>query len=291
MIEGHGDDLYKYGRPVKVNFSSNLTNWIDPAPLRTFLSERVGEVLSVYPEPSPFTLEARLARLLRLSPDNICVTSGATEAIYLVAQSYARSRSAVMQPTFSEYADACRIHGHRVSSLYQWPAHGHLPADVRMVWLCNPNNPTGGVWEKDFLLAQIQKNPDVLFVIDQSYEAFTLAPLFSAREASEMPNVLLLHSLTKRYAMPGLRLGYLTGPASLGMPGRERAVRVPAPGGRRMGCVGFGHPFLLGSSPNGVCLCPEGLPDARARASHPRRFQFRGAGQCLFPCFHPAGRR
>lgn len=215
MIEGHGDDLYKYERPVKVNFSSNLTNWIDPAPLRTFLSERVGEALSVYPEPSPFTLEARLARLLRLSPDNICVTSGATEAIYLVAQSYARSRSAVMQPTFSEYADACRIHGHRVSSLYQWPAHGHLPADVRMVWLCNPNNPTGGVWEKDFLLAQIQKNPDVLFVIDQSYEAFTLAPLFSAREASEMPNVLLLHSLTKRYAMPGLRLGYLTGPVPL----------------------------------------------------------------------------
>ena len=215
MIEGHGDDLYTYDRPIECNFSSNLTNWIDPTPLAAHLSGRVGEVLSRYPEPRPFTLESRLARLLRLAPDNVCVTNGATEAIYLAAQAFAGAKSAVLQPTFSEYADACRICGHRVVSLYQWPAHGRLPEDVRMVWLCNPNNPTGTVVEKDALAALVERHPHVVFVIDQSYENFTLRPFFSAREASDYPNVLLLHSLTKRYAMPGLRLGYLTGPAPL----------------------------------------------------------------------------
>ncbi len=215
MIEGHGDDLYKYKYPIRINFSSNLTDWIDATPLRLFLRERVGEVLSVYPEPRPFTLESRIASHLHLLPDNVCVTNGATEAIYLIAQTFTGIRSAVLQPTFSEYADAARMYGHRVVSLYQWPAHGRLPEDLQMLWLCNPNNPTGQVQDKEALALLVENNPQVLFVIDQSYEDFTFKPLFSACEAAKYPNVLLLHSLTKRYAMPGLRLGFLTGPAPL----------------------------------------------------------------------------
>lgn len=215
MIEGHGDDLYKYSRPIRVNFSSNLTNWIDPSSLCTFLRERMEEILSAYPEPCPFTLEGRLASVLRISPDNVCVTNGATEAIYLIAQSFAGARSAVLHPTFSEYADACRLHGHRVNSLYQLPDNGRLPEGLQMLWMCNPNNPTGGVVDKETLLSLIDGNKNVVFVIDQSYEDFTLKSVLSAREAVDFPNVLLLHSMTKRYAMPGLRLGYFTGPAAL----------------------------------------------------------------------------
>ena len=215
MIEGHGDDLYKYHRPIIANFSSNLTNWIDPAPLKDYLRQHVDETVSAYPEPQPYTLEARLAEAWGIRPDQVCATNGATEAIYLIAQSYAGGRSAVLQPTFSEYADACRIHGHRVTSLFQWPEHDRLPEDLRMLWLCNPNNPTGQVTDKSRLIHLAESNPHVLFVIDQSYEDFTLQPLFTAKEAAEMPNVLLLHSLTKRYSMPGLRLGYVTGNASL----------------------------------------------------------------------------
>ena len=215
MIEGHGDDLYKYNRPITANFSSNLTNWIDPTALKTWLRERMDEAISTYPEPQPYTLEARVAKVSGIQPEQVCVTSGATEAIYLLAQSFADVRSAVLQPTFSEYADACRIHGHQVISLYHLPGNGRLPEDLRMLWLCNPNNPTGQVVDKDLLLRLATDNPHILFVIDQSYEDFTLKPLLAAREAVEMPNVLLLHSLTKRYAMPGLRLGYLTGNASV----------------------------------------------------------------------------
>lgn len=215
MIEGHGDDLYKYSRPITANFSSNLTNWIDPTPLKAYLQQHIGEVVTSYPEPQPYTLEARVAETSGIRPDQVCVTNGATEAIYLIAQSYAGQRSAVLQPTFSEYADACRIHGHRVTSLFHLPEHDRLPDDLQMLWLCNPNNPTGQVLDKSHLIRLAEYNPHVLLVIDQSYENFTQKPVLTAREAVDLPNVVLIHSLTKRYAMPGLRLGYLTGHSSI----------------------------------------------------------------------------
>lgn len=215
MIEGHGDDLYKYSSPITANFSSNLTNWIDPTPLKDYLHEHIGEAISIYPEPQPYTLESHIAETLGVQPGQVCVTNGATEAIYLIAQSFAGERSTVLQPTFSEYADACRIHGHHITSLFHLPKNGKLPEALRMLWLCNPNNPTGEVQEKHTLLQLAENNSHVIFVIDQSYENFTLKPLLTTQEAVKRPNILQIHSLTKRYSMPGLRLGYLTGDSSL----------------------------------------------------------------------------
>ena len=120
------------------------------------------------------------------------------------------------------------MHGHRVTSLYQLPQaqDGYLlPDDVRMFWLCNPNNPTGTVVDKEYMRELIEHNPQVCFIIDQSYEFFTLCQLFSPEEAVEYSNVLLLHSMTKRYAVPGLRLGYVTGNSGLLV--RLRTNRMP----------------------------------------------------------------
>ena len=227
MIEGHGDDSYKYTHPITANFSSNVYCKVDLSNLKAHLCSRM-ETIGNYPEPEPYTLEVRLARKYRLSTDSVCVTNGATEAIYLIAQTFRGTHTAILQPTFSEYADACRMHGHRVMSLYQLPAAKDnylLPEDLRMLWLCNPNNPTGTVTAKAYLTELIEHNPQVCFVIDQSYEYFTLQPLFAASEAAAFPNVLLLHSMTKRYAVPGLRLGYVTGDA--GLLRRLRTNRMP----------------------------------------------------------------
>ncbi|AVM53431.1 L-threonine O-3-phosphate decarboxylase [Bacteroides zoogleoformans] len=226
MIEGHGDDSYKYSRPITVNFSSNIYGKADLSALKAHLCDCIrgidarlpADCLSSYPEPEPYTLEARLAARHNLPADSVCVTNGATEAIYLIAQTFRGTHTAVLQPTFSEYADACRMHVHRVVSLYQLPAgkeRYRLPEKVRMLWLCNPNNPTGSVVEKERLVKLVEQNPQVCFIIDQSYEHFTLKSLFSPAEAMVWPNVLLLHSMTKRYAVPGLRLGYVTGASNL----------------------------------------------------------------------------
>lgn len=212
MIEGHGDDSYKYQHPITSNFSSNVYNKVNLSGLQAHLCSRIASI-SGYPEPEPYTLEARLAKRHGLPADAVCVTNGATEAIYLIAQTFRGACTAIFMPTFSEYADACRIHGHQLTSLYT--LHQDLPEEVRMLWICNPNNPTGEVHDKEFLRELIEKYPKVCFVIDQSYEYFTLQELFTAEEAAEYPNVLLLHSMTKRYAIPGLRLGYITASGDL----------------------------------------------------------------------------
>lgn len=205
MIEGHGDDAYKY-KAIKINFSSNVYNHVDHSGLYQYLSRQM-ESIRTYPEPEPYSLEKVLAERFRLSSEEVCVTNGATEAIYLIAQTFRNQTSAILMPTFSEYADACRLHDHKVVPIYNL---NRLPDRGKLIWLCNPNNPTGEVREKEALTACIKQNRQRIFIIDQSYEFFTQKALLTAREAAEFPNVILLHSMTKRFAVPGLRLGYIT---------------------------------------------------------------------------------
>ena len=205
MIEGHGDDAYKY-KAIKINFSSNVYNHVDHSGLHQHLFQQM-ESIRTYPEPEPYSLEKVLAERFHLSSEEVCVTNGATEAIYLIAQTFRNQISAILMPTFSEYADACRLHGHKVVPIYNL---NRLPDRGRLIWLCNPNNPTGEVREKEVLTACIKQNPQGIFIMDQSYEFFTQKALLTAREAAEFPNVILLHSMTKRFAVPGLRLGYIT---------------------------------------------------------------------------------
>lgn len=221
MIEGHGDDLYKYGKKIVSNFSSNVYNRIDHSGLYQRLNERLSTICS-YPEPMPYSLESEIARRYSLTPRQVCVTNGATETIYLIAQVFQGRISAVLGPTFSEYADACRVHRHKVKPFYSLDA---LPEDAELVWVCNPNNPTGEVRNKEDLKALVDSHPDKLFVFDQSYEYFTLKSLLGIKEAASFPNVILLHSMTKQYAIPGLRVGYFT--ASEGLTDDVRCRRMP----------------------------------------------------------------
>lgn len=221
MIEGHGDDLYKYGKKIVSNFSSNVYNRIDHSGLYQRLNERLSTIYS-YPEPMPYSLESEIARRYSLTPRQVCVTNGATEAIYLIAQVFQGRISAVLGPTFSEYADACRVHRHKVKPFYSLDA---LPEDAELVWICNPNNPTGEVRNKEDLKALVDSHPDKLFIFDQSYEYFTLKSLLGIKEAASFPNVILLHSMTKQYAIPGLRVGYFT--ASEGLTDDVRCRRMP----------------------------------------------------------------
>lgn len=211
MIDGHGDDAYKYGQKITINFSSNVYNHVDHSGLREYLCRRMDSIRT-YPEPEPYTLEKTLSEKLNLSDKEVCVTNGATEAIYLIAQTFRGITSTILMPTFSEYADACRLHGHRIKAVYHLDG---MLGKTKLIWICNPNNPTGIVQEKELLKSCIEQHPECIFILDQSYEFFTLKSLLSAKEAVAYPNVILLHSMTKRFAVPGLRLGYMTANANL----------------------------------------------------------------------------
>lgn len=96
MIEGHGDDSYKFERPITANFSSNVYNRVDLSGLQAHLCSCISGISS-YPEPEPYTLEGRLAEKYHLTATSVCVTNGATEAIYLIAQTFV----VLIQPFFN----------------------------------------------------------------------------------------------------------------------------------------------------------------------------------------------
>lgn len=208
MIKGHGDDITDDG-VVRINMSSNMLMHADHSALFAHLAKEMPRVCHHYPEAAPDTLERELALYYGVEPSQVIATSGATEAIYLTALAFRASHSAILMPTFAEYGDAAMLHGHQVTPLYALPER--MPEGVQMMWICNPNNPTGTVIPKEELRRLMEDNPHVLFVLDQSYEHFTLEPLFTVREAADMPNVLLLHSMTKQFSVPGLRIGFATG--------------------------------------------------------------------------------
>lgn len=207
MTDGHGDDLYKYG-DIRLNFSSNIYNHLDHSGLDRFLCEHMESIHS-YPEPVPESLESEWALRMGLSAQNLCVTNGATDAIYLIARAFYGTDSVILMPTFSEYADACRMNMHKVKAAYSLNSI-RVPANG-LCWICNPNNPTGTVHDPDQLAKMAHDNPGCTFIIDQSYAVFTDRELLSARKGTDCSNILILHSMTKEFAIPGLRLGAISG--------------------------------------------------------------------------------
>lgn len=222
MLNGHGDDIYSYNREIVSNFSSNIYGRQDLSDLKSHLCSCLGLIQS-YPEPDAHSLAVLLNEKHNIDIDNICVTNGATEAIYLIAQAFRGSKSGIVTPTFSEYEDACAINEHKISFS---ASLDEISRNNELIWMCNPNNPTGSVYHKEYLDKFISEHPDICFVIDQSYEAFTHTKyVFTAEEASKYKNVILLHSLTKQYAIAGLRLGYITTPTHLTK--RIKQYRMP----------------------------------------------------------------
>ena len=144
MINGHGDDIYRHERKIVSNFSSNIYGRQDLSALQNHLCSCIQTIHS-YPEPDAYSLVELLAGKNDIQLSNILVTNGAVEAIYLIAQTFRGKKSCVITPTFSEYEDACYINEHTLSfaaSLSQ------INKDAELVWLCNPNNPTGSVCHK-----------------------------------------------------------------------------------------------------------------------------------------------
>lgn len=222
MTNGHGDDRHLYpGTSILHDFSSNVPPCPDHTELWAHINQHQ-ELITRYPEPEPYSLEEEIANKYGISPNSVLVTNGATEAIFLIAHHLKGKHSGIVQPTFSEYLDASLLYEHTTEHLSTPFAPNPR---VNAVWCCNPNNPTGTTWDHDQLLASILQHPKVCFIFDQSYHSFTPKPVLSHSEICAHPNIIAIFSLTKKYALPGLRLGYLV--TSENQADEIRKLRMP----------------------------------------------------------------
>ncbi|MBX6771829.1 MAG: threonine-phosphate decarboxylase [Chloroflexi bacterium] len=180
-----------------------------------------------YPDDGVPSLRRALAHRDGVSEQQVVVGNGSVELLWLIAIAFLSPSEpvVVVGPTFGEYARAARIAGAVVRE-YRAPPEGDFAVDVtavialaravqaRALFLANPNNPTGALLPALALAELAARLPTTLLVIDEAYRAFADDPPNSGA-LLERENVILLRSLTKEYALPGLRLGYALAPASL----------------------------------------------------------------------------
>jgi len=173
-----------------------------------------------YPDSEASELRHRLGRRLRVDPRNIIVGSGSTELIRLAALAYLGrdDKALIIEPTFGEYEVACHIMGaaivrQRLSDrdgfaldmdMTQELMRRHRP---RVVFLCNPNNPTGSYLSRQEFQRLLAAAPDSLVILDEAYIAF-VPETWPSTDMIEDNNLLILRSMTKDYTLAGLRLGY-----------------------------------------------------------------------------------
>lgn len=203
-----------------IDLSSNLTPFGTMPGIKDALIAGLDE-LCYLPETGSESLCALFAEKNRISRDAVLAGNGTTEFIYAIPAAFGCQRAMIVNPTYADYATACRWAGVPATDFILDPDQGfRLDPDAlaerlaggELVFLCNPNNPTGVLTPSAALIALARSKPETLFLVDESYLPFTREPSLLSLGLPE--NLLVLFSASKIYGIPGLRLGFLAGSAS-----------------------------------------------------------------------------
>ncbi|MBR2591127.1 MAG: aminotransferase class I/II-fold pyridoxal phosphate-dependent enzyme [Clostridia bacterium] len=211
----HGGDIYTH--PVDLDFSANLNPYGMPQSIKTALAKAADDS-SAYPDPYCRKLKERIAAYEDVEDAAVLCGNGAAELIYSFCYALDKEKPAlVIEPTFCAYSAALRAANVTVQPYYLRKEDGfRLTKDILQlnfsaysaVFLCAPNNPTGFLADKDILCAIAASS--VRMLLDVSFLELTFTPQCYDIPAlvREFPNICILRSMTKSFAMAGVRLGY-----------------------------------------------------------------------------------
>ena len=230
----HGGNIYKAARerriPVDqiVDFSANI-NPLGPPAIGLRSIRLALKQIRHYPDPDCWQLREVLAQQCGVDPDMILVGNGSTELIHLLPRALAIKSALILGPTFEEYARALLDAGSSVRYVHAAREERFRPplqevlrqfsakrSRFEAVFVCNPNNPTGQVMNRSALreLAEVVDRQQGWLIVDEAFidycEAQSVVSILS-----DYPRMMVLRSLTKFYAMPGLRMGYLVGASKI----------------------------------------------------------------------------
>lgn len=208
------------------DFSANI-NPLGPPKIIISAYQEAYYSLTVYPDPHYEELHTCITQSLGVSNEQVLMTNGGAEAIFLVAQQFAGQDAIIVEPTFSEYERACNVYNLNVNRIlldiennFAFPHEKILAVmeKVDVVFICNPNNPTGTVISLSEIrrLCKKAQKTNTYIVIDEAFFHFLPNDYESASKLIEIyPNLIILHSLTKMFAIPSLRIGYILADESL----------------------------------------------------------------------------
>lgn len=180
-----------------------------------------------YPEPQPAALRRAMAALYGVAPENLVVTRGGDDAIDILIRTFCRGGEdavAVSIPTFSAYTQFARLQGARVIEAPLGAGFDFDPgafvaavkgeANLKLAFLCSPNNPTGNVVPVADVLKVADALPDTIVVLDEAYLEFSEGDSLSGT-AARRDNLVVLKTLSKAYGLAGARVGCAIGTPEL----------------------------------------------------------------------------
>jgi adenosylcobyric acid synthase len=220
MTERHGGNLLKLalaaGKPVGeiLDFSANINPLGPPEWFRSLISALTGDLVH-YPDPDCTELIQAFAARYNVAENEILMGNGSMEHLYLLPQLLGKRRALIPVPAYVDYERAVELAGLAVERIHLQEEEGFAPdlaaiavalRGDEIVFLGRPNNPTGHQIPAAALRDLASHHPQTVFISDEAFSDF--APESDTLIASGRPaNIVILKSLTKFYAMPGLRLG------------------------------------------------------------------------------------
>lgn len=206
-----------------LDFSENVHPFGAPA----FLTERWPELLELvgsYPDPDGEPFRTAAAEFHEVMVDQVAAGNGAAEIFTWLARRYRDQRVVLIEPAFSEYRQTLEAENVRIETIQLQPENGwrltgqNVQSEIpgcAALYICNPHNPTGILLGIDTLqeMAQICLESDCELVIDEAFIDFIGEKASFTQFLKRFPNVIIVRSMTKMYAIPGLRLGYVIGQA------------------------------------------------------------------------------
>ncbi len=231
----HGGDIYSEEIRNQIeredreflDFSANINPLGMPAGVRLAVMEALDKA-EHYPDPECRKLKAALSEYHEVPAEALICGNGGADLIYRLAFAARPKHALVTAPTFLEYEEALKQAGTEVRVYEMQPDYRvredileEMSEDLDVMFLCNPNNPTGILVEQELLLRILERaeENDILLVLDECFLDFTGQEERSLiQKTTEYKHLFILKSFTKMYAMPGIRLGY-------GVCGDERLLR------------------------------------------------------------------
>lgn len=205
-----------------LRFDANLPAFPPPLPLP---AESLLRNRSDYPEGSYRELREAAAAYAGCEADEVVVEAGADGLIAVVARTYLEPGALAVteSPTYPLYAIASSIEGAEVRAVPRdLDAVAEAGRDARVVWLCNPGNPSGALWPAGEVVGLADALPDAVVAVDEAYFEYGGETVAGAR-----PNVVAIRTLSKAFGLAGLRVGYAIG--SRDVAAALSARRSPAP--------------------------------------------------------------
>jgi len=223
MIIGHGGNIYQIASKLGcapseiIDMSSNLNPLGAMPGLINFLKESLAEITTL-PEADSAGAVTAFADRYNIGPELVIAGNGTTQFIYSIPIALGTKKALILGPTYSDYADACKMHNADYSYLITEESKSFEPdinrieeniSECDTIFICNPNNPTGALIPESGLESLCRSHPDIFFIIDESYMPFVKSGEKISMIRLGLPNVVVLNSMSKIFKIPGLRIGFL----------------------------------------------------------------------------------